>query len=105
MSNEVSGNEPLTSRSTVRVPEHVVHRDFAHETVILNLDTGQYHGLNPVGGRMLTLLQTGANVGDVAVRLAEEFEQAVEDVERDVIAFCSDLADRGLIEVQHETSG
>jgi hypothetical protein len=105
MSNEVSGNQPLTSRSTVKVPEHVVHRDFAHETVILNLDTGQYHGLNPVGGRMLTLMQTGATVGEAATRLAEEFKQPVESIETDLVAFCSDLADRGLIEIHNEQDG
>jgi hypothetical protein len=105
MSNEVSGDQPVSSRSTVTVPEHVVHRDFAQETVILNLETGQYHGLNPVGGRMLTVLQTGSSVGEVAARLAEEFDQPVEDVERDLVAFCSDLAARGLIEIQHEPSG
>ena len=34
----------------VRVPRHVVHRDFPAQTVILNLETGKYHGLNPTAG-------------------------------------------------------
>lgn len=33
------------------VPDHVVYRAFVDETVVLNLDTGRYHGLNAVGGR------------------------------------------------------
>jgi hypothetical protein len=39
--------------ASLRLPQHVVHRSFVAETVVLNLQTGKYHGLNPVGGRML----------------------------------------------------
>ena len=37
-------------RLAVRVPEHVVYRDFAEQTVALNLHTGRYHGLNETAG-------------------------------------------------------
>ena len=46
--------------------DHVVHRSFAHETVILNLKTGKYHGLNPTAGAMLTELERGATVAEAA---------------------------------------
>ena len=46
-----------------RVPENVVHRQFAAETVILNLDTGLYHGLNVTGGRMMEVLDRSPNGG------------------------------------------
>jgi hypothetical protein len=32
-----------------RLPSHVVMRAFVHETVVLNLATGRYHGLNTTG--------------------------------------------------------
>ena len=41
----------------VSIAPHVVYRSFATETVILNLQTGRYHGLNKTGGRMLELLE------------------------------------------------
>jgi len=46
----------------LRLPEHVVHRSFVAETVVLNLQTGRYHGLNPVGGRMLDALNGASSV-------------------------------------------
>ena len=33
------------------VPEHVVYRTFVSETVVLNLQSGHYHGINTSGGR------------------------------------------------------
>ena len=39
--------------SHVDVPAHVAQREFADETVALNLETGRYHGLNSTASRML----------------------------------------------------
>jgi Coenzyme PQQ synthesis protein D (PqqD) len=85
----------------VRIPPHVVYRTFALETVLVNLEKGFYHGVNPTGGRMLEVLERSPTVRDAAARLADEYAQPVERMEADLCAFCSDLRDRGLIEV-HE---
>ena len=41
---------PFASAQVSLAPD-VVYRTFATETVILNLQTGRYHGLNKTGGR------------------------------------------------------
>jgi hypothetical protein len=76
-----------------------VHRSFAHETVVLNLKSGRYHGLNPTAGRMLAELETGARVGEIAERLAEVYERPVVEIERDLTELCLDLLARNLIEL------
>lgn len=82
----------------VRVPEHVVYRDFAEETVILNLDSGMYHGLNATAAAMVKTLNESDNV-DVAIELlAASFEKPRELIERDLLALCTQLEERGLIE-------
>ena len=86
-------------RATARVPQHVVHRSFAHETVVLNLKTGRYHGLNPTAGRMLSELETGVRLDEIAARLAELFERPVDELERDLSDLAHDLLERGLIEL------
>lgn len=90
--------------STVRVPEHVVYRAFEGETVLLNLQTGQYHGLNPTGGRMLELLAATGSVDETADAMAEEFGVPVDEVSSDIEGFCADLAARGLI-IRDERDG
>jgi Coenzyme PQQ synthesis protein D (PqqD) len=82
-----------------RVPDHVVHRSLAHETVVLNLKTGRYHGLNPTAGRMLSELETGASLHEIAVRLEAVYERPVEELQEDLRALCFDLLQRGLIEL------
>jgi hypothetical protein len=90
-------NDPmLTAR--LRVPEHVVYRDFGDETVVLNLDSGQYHGLNSTAAAMLSAVDGAETVGAAVAPLAAELGQAPEVIERDLLELCQSLADRGLVE-------
>jgi hypothetical protein len=91
--------------SSVRLPEHAVHRTFAAETVVLNLKTGRYHGLNPVAGRMLGVLEQGVTMPDAARQLAAEYDQPLETIEEDLGALCTDLLERGLIETDGAERG
>jgi Coenzyme PQQ synthesis protein D (PqqD) len=86
----------LTTR--LRVPEHVVYRDFGDETVVLNLDSGQYHGLNPTAAAMLSTVNGADSVGAAVEPLAGELGQPAEVIERDLLELCQSLADRGLVE-------
>ena len=83
----------------VVVPQHVVHRAFPTETVILNLETGRYHGLNPTAGRMLEVLDETGAVRDAIARLCDEFDLSANVVEPDLAELCNGLIERGLLEV------
>jgi hypothetical protein len=88
----------------VRLPEHVVYRMFAKETVVLNLKVGKYHGLNQTAGRMLEMLQRVSRVRDAAERLSVEYGRPVEEIQGDLAMFCRELADRGLIEIEGDAT-
>src|SRR5687767_1303005 len=100
---EMAEDNPLSQSSvldaSVRLPEHVVYRPFASETVVLNLQTGKYHGLSPTGGRMLEMLERSPTVREAAARLASEYGQPLETIEADLCEFCVALHERGLIEL------
>jgi hypothetical protein len=105
--NSNNGNNPASGdrrravlAAKARVPAHVVYRPFVSETVVLNLETGLYHGLNPTGGRMLEELERADSVQSAAAALATEFGLPVADVERDLADLCLGLMDRGLVDVQ-----
>jgi hypothetical protein len=85
--------------ASMSVPRHVVHRSFPNETVVLNLRTGNYHGLNATAGRMLEELERSGCVADAVAALAEHYRQPREIIERDVCQLCQSLLERGLIEV------
>jgi coenzyme PQQ synthesis protein D (PqqD) len=89
----------------VRLPQHVVYRSFVAETVVLNLRTGQYHGLNPTAGRMLKALEDAPTAGTVVVGLAKEYSVEEARVEGDLLALCRGLLERGLIEIVDDDGG
>ncbi|HVO55195.1 MAG TPA: PqqD family protein [Solirubrobacterales bacterium] len=81
------------------IPDHVASRSFPTETVLLNLNTGQYHGLNPTGGRMLEVVGECGDFERAASQLATELEQPLETVRVDLRELCQSLLQRGLLEV------
>lgn len=82
------------------VPKDVVFREFAQETVALNIESGQYYGLNPTAGRMLTVLGTAPTVRSAAQTLVEEFSVEAEVLERDLCRLCLALSERGLLALE-----
>lgn len=91
-------------KTKIRVPRHVVYRVFPSETVVLNLQTGKYHGLNPSAGRMLEELERSESVTSAAAILAAQYEQAPEVMEGDVCELCSALLERNLIETESDAA-
>lgn len=81
----------------VHVPQHVVYRDFVNETVVLNLETGTYHGLNRTAGLMLTTMERERSVREAAVKVAEDNGWDLATVESDIVDLCRTLAESGLI--------
>ena len=89
--------------SKISVPEHVVYRSFPAETVLLNLQTGQYHGLNATAGSMLEALQRASCLRDAATTVAGEYAQPRATVEQDMRELCTGLLARGLIELDGDS--
>lgn len=84
----------------ITVPGDVVRRAFGEETVLLNLTSGQYHGLNITAGRMLDLLESSGDAGATAQAVADEFGVSVEIVAPDLAELCRQLSERGLIQIE-----
>lgn len=85
--------------ATVRIGDQVVWRTFPAETIVLDLRSGTYFGLNHSAGRMLELLAEVGRVRAVADRLAAEYGESPSRVQRGLCEFCEDLLERGLIEL------
>jgi coenzyme PQQ synthesis protein D (PqqD) len=92
---KLSDEELLRTRA--RLPQHVVHRSFVAETVVLNLRTGKYHGLNPTAGKMLEALEAAPTIADAVPALAVEYGVDQERVEGDLLLLTRGLLERGLI--------
>ena len=60
----------ITLQHRVVVSEHVVAREFGDETVILDVQSGEYHGLNRTAGLMFEALRDAPSIGRAAESLA-----------------------------------
>jgi hypothetical protein len=82
----------------LRVPPHVVYRAFPGQTVVLNLQTGQYHALNESAGTMFGILSRGESLAVAASRVADQYGIPEATAERDLARLCASLLERGLLD-------
>jgi hypothetical protein len=101
--SQLSDQELLAVRA--HLPQHVVHRSFVSETVVLNLRTGKYHGLNPTAGRMLEALEVAPTVGDAVPALSDEYGLEQKQIRNDLLALTRGLLERGLIVTADDDAG
>ncbi len=101
-STVIPAAEETVVEERVVIPQHVVHRRFPTETVVLNLRTGKYHGLNPTAGAMLEELGLTGSVARTAAAIAAEHGREPEEVEADLRELVVALRERELIEIQVE---
>jgi hypothetical protein len=85
----------LTDRVTI--PPQVMARQVGAETVILDLNSGTYFGLDPVGARIWTLLAEGKTVAETCATLLDEYEVEAGRLEQDVFNLLDALAGQGLV--------
>jgi Coenzyme PQQ synthesis protein D (PqqD) len=82
------------------VSPQVVAREVGNETVILDLVSGNYFGLDPVGARMWQLMEAGTSLAAVCDALVAEYDVSREALQRDVLALARDLVEKKLVSVE-----
>jgi hypothetical protein len=87
----------VTLQTAFTIPDAVVFRELDGEAVLLNLDSGQYFGLNEVGTRIWQLLAELGQPQPVLDALLKEFDVSAAELEADVLNLLLQLAARGLI--------
>ena len=83
----------------VTIPEAVLSTELDAEGVLLNLETGEYFGLDEVGLVMWKLLQENGDVEAARARLLDQFDVTEDVLTRDLSEFIGKLADRKLVVV------
>jgi hypothetical protein len=81
----------------VVLPTQVMARQVGEETVILDLASGTYFGLDPVGARIWKLMGEGKTLAEICETMLEEYEVEREQLETDVLRLTGELLERGLV--------
>ena len=79
------------------IPTQVMSRLVGDETVLLDLSSGMYFGLDGVGKRIWESVAEGHSLGEAATIIASEFDVDEAQAQADLITFATDLVERGLL--------
>ena len=83
----------------VSVPGHVLIRHMDGESVLLNLDTERYFGLDAMGTRMWEEVTASPNIAVAYGKLLDEFEVEPEVLRNHLTELLGRLVDNGLLKV------
>ena len=81
------------------IPAEVMARKVGEETVLLDLASGTYFGLDPVGARIWQLIEGGKSLAQVCDVMVEEYDVTREVLERDALTLTAELVEKKLISV------
>ena len=94
----------ITTATIVVASKDQVSCDLAGEAAILGLQNGVYYGLDPIGARIWSLIQTPTAVSAVRDAIVSEYDVEAERCERDLLELLQQLAEQRLVEMTNETA-
>ena len=83
----------------VKIPDDVLISKLQEESVILNLDSERYFGLDDVGTRILSVLATSESIEAAYQRLVDEYDVDSQALRRDLLELVENLSSHGLIQI------
>lgn len=81
----------------VRVPDDVLISNLQEESVILNLDSERYYGLDDVGTRFLSALNTSDSVEAAYELLRHEYNVDAHVLRQDLLDLIENLLQQGIL--------
>jgi len=87
----------VNEQTRVRVADNVFAREFDGEMVLVDLERGDYFGLNEVGARAWSKLVMGLSVGEIASSLVADYEVDRSALVVDLNHLIDALVERGLV--------
>ena len=89
----------VTFNQRVKLPDDVLISDLEGESVILNLKSERYYGLDVVGTRFLSLLSTSESIEQAFEALLAEYDVEADTLRLDLTNLLVDLREQGLVEI------
>jgi Coenzyme PQQ synthesis protein D (PqqD) len=95
----------LTLSDRAAAPAHVLVRVLDQESVLLNLETEQYFGLDETGTRMWQLVTTSPNIDAAYEALLAEYDVQPEMLRDNLTELLGHLVEHGLLQLLPADAG
>ena len=89
----------VTLEDRVVQPSHVLIRFLDKESVLLNIDTERYFGLDETGTRMWQLVTAAPKVQDAFQQLLDEYDVQPEQLRENLTELLDRLVENGLLQI------
>jgi Coenzyme PQQ synthesis protein D (PqqD) len=89
----------LSFADRASVPKHVLVRFLDKESVLLNLETERYFGLDETGTRMWQLVTSAPAIDAAYQQLLDEFDVTAERLRSNLLELLDRLVENGLLNV------
>jgi hypothetical protein len=87
---------PITLADRLKIADEILARRIADETMILNMKTGVFYRLDPIGTRFFDLLRSTGDLQEVYRQLLSEYDVSAARLEADLLALCEELQATGI---------
>ena len=92
----------ISFSNRARAADNVLIRALDDESVLLNLETESYFGLDDVASRMWSVLTTSESIQASCEILAKEYDVPEKQLREDLGALVAELVEHGLLELEAE---
>lgn len=75
----------------------ILAADMNGETVMMDIDSGKYYNLGPIGGRIWELLEKPCTLAGLVDALVQEYEVSPVQCMADVLPFLQQMLDAGIL--------
>ena len=90
----------MDTQTTLKRNPELLAVDMDGETVMMDMESGNYFGINAVGSHIWEALEAEKKVADVIETVNSHFEvQDGDTVQNDILGFLSDMVEHQLLEV------
>ena len=94
---------PISFTDKVKVTDKILVSALEGESVLLNLESEKYFGLDEIGTRILSLLNESNSVEAAYEALLQEYDVEKDVLRSDLLNLVAELEGQGLIEVCRES--
>ena len=98
----MNNNQRLTLKSTVSASKSQASSELLGETVILELNSGVYYGLNETGSLIWNSIQQSKTLEEIQDVILEKYEVEPQTCTYYILELVQDLVDKGLVTVENE---
>lgn len=98
-----SSSQSLSPQSIVVASQTQVSSELQDESVILDVRSGNYYGLNDVGASIWAIIQAPTPVAVIQSAILDEYDVTPDECNQDVLTLLHQLIDIGLVYIHDDS--